>query len=176
VLDREPRLRRSRQWPWYSTALVLFSGLATIGLLIVVVEHRDSHLPKSRNCPTVATVNRALGTRVAAPSVVSESDLLGCFYPQGADPQAVSVSFAIPDVLDGDPCKHRPMILISRHEACNASGSRGTSRTGRSLLVEERLQYQFSSDLFQVSLAQLERLAAVVLAMAPPPVQNSAVQ
>ncbi|HXQ60265.1 MAG TPA: hypothetical protein VN799_09195, partial [Acidimicrobiales bacterium] len=52
--------------------------------------------------------------------------------------------------------------------------TRGTSRSGRSLLVEVNLlQYQFSSDLRAVTVSQLENLASRTLDLAPPPVEES---
>lgn len=176
MLDLQWRRRYTQRWPWYGTALVVVSGLLTIGLLVVVVKHREAQLPTSADCPPALTINGALGTRVDAATAVSESDLLGCFYALGSDSQAVSVSFAIPGVRDRDPCRHRRVITVSGHTACDVTGSRGTSRTGRSLLVEADLQYQFSSDLRAVTLPQLEDLASKTLVMAPPPVESSAGQ
>jgi hypothetical protein len=173
LLAGERRRQRSQPRPWYVTVIGVFSALATIGLLVVVVEHREAQLPRSSDCPPAATVNRELGTAVASASAVSENDLLGCFYAQGSDGQAVSVTFAIPGVGDRDPCRGRRQLRVSGHQGCDVSGTRGTSRTGRSLLVEVHLlQYQFSSDRKAVTLSQLEDLASRTLALAPPPVES----
>jgi len=173
VLDGDQRRRHAQRWPWRATAIVVCSGMATMGVLVVVVKHRQAQLPRSGDCPSATAVNGAIGTRVAPASAVSENDLLGCFYAQGTDSQAVSVSFAIPAPLAFDPCRKRRLIMVSGDRACDVTGSRGTSRTGRSLLVEADLQYQFSSDLGQVTLEQLERLAVETLAMPAPPVENN---
>jgi hypothetical protein len=174
--DGERERRRGQRRPWYQTTIAVLSAVATVALLTVVVEHRLAGLPKTSDCPAVAIVNRALGTRVATASSVSENDLLGCFYAQGSDAQAVTVSFAVPGALARDPCRHRRPITVSRHKACDVTGSRGTGGAGRSLLVEASLQDQFSSHLRPVGMAQLEALASRVLAMAPPPVRADAGQ
>lgn len=172
MFNGESGRRRSGRRPWYSSPVVVFSALATIGLLVLAVEHREADLPKSGDCPAAATVNRTLVTRVARPSAVSEKDLLGCFYAQGSDSQAVSVSFAA-DSGDAHPCRHRRPIVISGVSGCDVTGSRGTSVTGSSLLLVDRgLQDQFSTDLRAVTLAQLEDLASQVVTMRPPPVEN----
>jgi len=174
LLDGERRRQRSLKRPWYVTALGVLSAMATIVVLVLVVEHREAQLPQSHDCPPTAIVNRALGTRVGPASAVSENDLLGCFYAQGSDGQAVSVSFAIAGERDRDPCRDRPQMTVSGHRACDVSGTRGTSRSGRSLLVEVNLlQYQFSSDLRAVTVSQLENLASRTLDLAPPPVEES---
>jgi len=142
--------------------------------LLVVVSHRDSQLPTAKDCPPSSLVNRSLGTHVSAPTAVSESDLLGCFYQQGSDDQAVFVSFAARTPSD-EPCHGRRAVEVSGDGACDATGSPGTSRSGASLVVEAgELQDQFSSDLRQIPLARLEQLAVRVLAAPPPPVHGVA--
>jgi hypothetical protein len=84
----------------------------------------------------------------------------------------VSVSFLV-RVHVADPCQKRPPIHVSGVPGCDVSGTKGTSRTGESLLVEaNKLQYQFSSNLRQVSLIQLESLAGQALDAPPPLLQN----
>ena len=174
MLDGERRRQRSLNRPWYVNALGVALAMATIGVLVLVVEHREAQLPQSRDCPPMAMLNRALGTRVGPASAVSENDLLGCFYAQGSDTQAVTVSFAIAGGRDRDPCRDRARITVSGHRACDVSGTRGTSRSGRSLLVEVHLlQYQFSSDLRAVTESRLETLASRTLTLAPPPVKGT---
>ncbi len=159
-----------RSWSTFGVAAV--AALVTIGVLLVVVSHHDAQLPTAEDCPTPSLVDKALGTHVSAPTDVSESDLLGCFYPQGSDHQAVSVSFAVLTPSDR-PCRTRRAVVVSGHKGCDASGTAGTSRTGSSLVVATgELQDQFSSDLRRVSLARLEGLAAKVLAAPPPPVHG----
>ena len=159
------RGRQSRSWYTFGAAVI--SGILAVGVLLVAVAHRDAHLPSAGNCPTASRVDTALGTHVGAPTAVSEADLLGCFYQEGPDQQAVSVSFATASAVD--PCRKRPRIVVSGHEACTVSGARGANKNGVSFLVETRhTQDQFSSDSHAVSLARLEGLAVKVLA-APPP-------
>jgi hypothetical protein len=151
---------------------MVVSGIATIGLLLLVVEHKESQFADAANCPSVTTINRALLTKVARPSAVSEQDLLGCFYPQGSDDQAVSVSFAVP-ARSHDPCAGRPSLQVGGDVACNETGTAGTSKAGTSLLIEARhLQYQFTTNLHQVTLDRLKVLGARVLSGRPPPVQS----
>ncbi len=167
-----PRPRVTPRWPWHRTVLVAISGIATIGLLVIVVEHKEAQFAGVGDCPAVTTINRALLTHVTAPSAVSEQDLLGCFYRQGSDDQAVSVSFAVPTLSD-HPCKGRPSVHVSADVGCIETGTPGTSKTGQSLLIEaNRLQYQFTTNLRQVSLAQLKALAARTVSVPPPPVES----
>jgi hypothetical protein len=159
------RQRPARSWARFGAAAV--SGVALIGLLVIIVSHRDAQFPTVRSCPSASVVNEALGTHVAQPTAASQADLLGCFYQQGSNAQAVSVSFA--SGAGTDPCRKRPRLALSGQEGCDVSGTRGTSAGGASLLVERRsYQYQFSSALRDVALAGLERLALKVLAEAPP--------
>jgi hypothetical protein len=138
--------------------------------LLVLVSHRDAQFPKAKNCPTASVVNAALATHVAPATSVSQSDLLGCSYRQGADPQAVSVSFVLRGI--GDPCRSRPRIDIAGHEGCNVTGTRETSAAGVSLLVETGSdEEQLSSDLPEVTPIAMERLAMKVLAETPPPLE-----
>ncbi len=146
----------------------MLASVATIGVLVIVVAHKDAQLPKVADCPAASIVNTTLGTNVAAPTAVSESDLLGCFYPEGSDGQAVSVSF---DIATGsvDPCRTRRRLVVSGHEACDVTGTPGTRRSGASLVVEAgRLQDQFTTDRTTVRLDRLEALAAKVLSAVPP--------
>src|ERR1700722_1560042 len=157
--------RPARSWSRFAAAAV--SGVALIVVLVVIVSHRDEQFPTVKSCPSASVVNGSLGTHVSRPTAASEADLLGCFYPQGTTPQAVSVTFA----ADGgvDPCRKRPRIEVTGHEGCDVSGTRGTPAGGASLLVEtRRAQEQFSSSLREVPLAGLERLAMKVVAEAPP--------
>jgi hypothetical protein len=168
-----PRRRQSRSWYGFAAAVV--AAMATIGLLLVVVSHRDSQLPKAADCPSSSLVNTVLGTHVSAPTAVSETDLLGCFYPQGSDGDAVSVSFAAAATSPGRPCRRRPAVEVSGHRACDVTGTAGTSRSGASLVVEAGdLQDQFTSDLRQIPLARLEALAVRVLVAPAPPVHRLA--
>jgi hypothetical protein len=172
LLNGLARPRLMPQWPWYGTAVVTVSGIALIAVLVAVVEHKESHFAGADDCPRAAVVNRALATHVGAPTAVSATDLLGCFYAQGSDQQTVSVSFLV-RVHVADPCQKRPPIHVSGVPGCDVSGTKGTSRTGESLLVEaNKLQYQFSSNLRQVSLIQLESLAGQALDAPPPLLQN----
>jgi hypothetical protein len=149
------------------------SGIVTVGLLLVVVDHRDAQFAGAGDCPAVTTVNQVLLTHVSRPSAVSEEDLLGCFYPQGSDAQAVSVSFAVPN-HSSDPCKGRPPIRVAGAVACIETGTAGTSRTGASLMIEaHNLQYQFTSNLRQVSLDRLKILGMRALTDRPPPVESA---
>ncbi len=164
------RPRRNRSWYTFGASVV--AAVATIGVLLVVVSHRDSGLPKAGDCPSSSLVNRVLGTKVAAPTAVSESDLLGCFYQEGADEEAVSVSFAVATSSDR-PCRRRPAIEVSDDRACDVTGTPGTSRSGASLVVEAgELQDQFTSALPQTRLTRLEALAEKVLAEPAPPVHG----
>jgi len=159
--------RRGQLRSWYTFGAAVISGALAIGVLLVAVSHRDAGFPTARNCPSTSRVNMALGTHVRSPTSVSESDLLGCFYQQGSDQQAVSVSFATPSVLD--PCRKHLRMEVSGHEACTLTGTRAASKGAISLLVETRnRQDQFSSDLLGVSLVRMEGLAARILAAAPP--------
>jgi hypothetical protein len=151
---------------------VIVAAVTTIGLLLVLVVHKDSQLPTAKDCPPAAVVDSALGTRVMSPSAVSEGDLLGCFYQQGADAQAVAVSFAVPSSAD-HPCRRRPRLQVSGDEACDVTGTPGTNASGASLIVEAgTLQDQFSTDAPNVPFSRLERLAGKVLAVPPPPVDT----
>ncbi len=164
--------RRGQGRSWYTFGAAVISGALGIGVLLVAVGHRDAHLPSAGNCPTAARVNTALGSHVESPTAVSEVDLLGCFYQQGSDQQAVTVSFAA--VSGVDPCRKHPRIVVSGHEACTVSGSRGAHKNAVSLLVETRkLQDQFSSDSHSISLTRLEGLAGMVLAAPPPRLAKS---
>jgi hypothetical protein len=165
--------RRDHPKSWYAWGIRAVAAMATIALLIVVVSHKDSQFPKAKNCPSAPEVNAALGTHVASPTAVSESDLLGCFYPEGEDGQAVSVSFATPTLLD-DPCSKRPRLEVSGAEACNVTGTPGTKKSGASLVVETaKIQDQFTTDLPRITLDRLEGLAVKVLAAPPPPLHDS---
>ncbi len=162
-----PRRTRQQRWSWSHFGVVVIASVATIGLLVVVVVHKDAGLPKATDCPADSVVNRVLGTDVTAPSAVSQSDLLGCFYPMGSDGQAVSVSFAV--VTSADPCRTRHRLLVSGHEACAVTGTAGTARSGASLVVDVgTLQDQFSTDRTSIPLDRLEALAAKIVDGAPP--------
>jgi hypothetical protein len=159
--------RRGQPRSWYTFGAAVLSGALAVGILLVAVSHRDGSFPTTRDCPSASRINTALGTRVRSPSSVSESDLLGCFYPQGSDQQAVSVSFATAPVID--PCRKHVRITVSGHEACTLTASRAANRAAISLLVESgNRQDQFSSDLQAVSLTRMEGLAERVLATTPP--------
>jgi hypothetical protein len=167
-LGSQPRPARS--WTRFGASAV--SGVALIAVLVIIVSHRDAQFPTVTSCPSASVVNEALGTHVAQPTAASEADLLGCFYRQGADTQAVSVSFAAGARVGR--CRKRPPIDVTGHEGCDVSGTRGTSAGGASLLVETKsVQYQFSSSLRDVPLAGLERLAMKVLAETPPHLEAS---
>jgi hypothetical protein len=166
------RQRQARSWSRFGATA--FSGVALIVLLVIIVSHRDAQFPTAKNCPSASVVNEVLGTHVARPTAASEADLLGCFYPQGSDTQAVSVSFAAAAEVGADPCRKRPRIDVSGRSGCDVSGTRGTTAGGASLLVETRsAQDQFSSALRDVPLAGLERLAVKVLAETPPHLEAS---
>src|ERR1700722_8335641 len=107
VPNELPHPRVIPHWPWQRTVIVLVFTIASIGLLLIAVEHKESQFAGTADCPSVATINGVLLTTVTGPSAVSEEDLLGCFYPQGSDDQAVSVSFAVP-TRSSDPCQKRP--------------------------------------------------------------------
>jgi hypothetical protein len=172
VPNELPHPRVIPYWPWRRTVLMAVSGIATIGLLLIVVEHKESQFAGAGDCPLATTVNHALLTNVTRPSAVSEEDLLGCFYAQGSDDQAVSVSFAVPSGSN-DPCRGRPSVQVAGDVACNETGTAGTNRTGTSLLIDARhLQYQFTSNLRQVTLDRLKILGVTVLSAPPPPVQR----
>lgn len=159
------RPRPGRSWSRFGASAV--SGVALIAVLVIIVGHRDAHFPTVKSCPSASVVNEALGTRVVRPTAASEADLLGCFYDQGSDIQAVSISFAA--TAGVDPCRKRPRIDVAGHQGCDVSGTRGTSAAGASLLVETKsVQDQFSSSLRDVPLTALERLAQKVLAENPP--------
>jgi hypothetical protein len=144
-----------------------------IGLLLVLLAHKDSEFPQARSCPTVTRVNNILKTHVSSPSATSESDLLGCFYPESSNSQAVSVSFALPTTLD-DPCAKNLRFELAGHEACNVTGTAAAGSSGLSLVVEsDKVQAQFSTDLPAVSLDRLEALAVKVLAGRLPPLHQS---
>jgi hypothetical protein len=173
MVEQLARRTRRHRWPWSGFGLIVLSSVVTIGLLVIVVLHRDAQLPKATSCPGAPLVNGTLETHVAAPSAVSESDLLGCFYREGSDGRAVSVSFGARRRSD-DPCRTRRRFTVSGDGACDVTGSPGTETSGASLVVEARgLQDQFSTDLGSVSLDRLEKLAARVLAENPPPVHDS---
>jgi hypothetical protein len=164
--------RRRQPRSWYTFGGAVLSGALAVGVLLVAVAHRDAQLPTARNCPTASRVDAALGTHVGSPTAVSEADLLGCFYQQGPDQQAVSVSFATASAVD--PCRKRPRIVVSGHEACTVTGFRGMNMNSMSLVVETRdIQDQFSSDLGTMSLRRLEGLAVRVLAEPPPHLERT---
>jgi hypothetical protein len=172
VPNELPHPRVIPHWPWQRTVIVLVFTIASIGLLLIAVEHKESQFAGTADCPSVATINGVLLTTVTGPSAVSEEDLLGCFYPQGSDDQAVSVSFAVP-TRSSDPCQKRPALQVAGDVACNETGSAGTSTTGLSLLIEaHHLQYQFTTNLRQVTLDRLERLGVRILSHPPPPIQS----
>jgi len=167
-----PRRRPSR-WSWSRFTTGAVAATIAIGILIIVVAHKDSQFPQASDCPASSRVNAALDTHVARPTAASDDELLGCFYHQGSDSQAVAVSFAV-RTLSVDPCRRRPRMAVAGYEACNVSGTSGTAKTGLSLVVETaKLQYQFSTDLRQVTLSHLEDLAVTIVAEPPPPVQRS---
>jgi len=170
-----PALERHRQrWSRSGFAIIVVSAVVTIGILLVIVSHVDSHFPKVTSCPSARVVNAALGTHVTEPSAVSESDLLGCFYRQGSDAQAVSVSYATAASSKPGPCRRRPRIDVSGHDACDVTGTAGTSPSGASLVVEAgSVQEQFTTELHRVSLVGLEALAVKVLSRRPPPLTRS---
>jgi hypothetical protein len=166
---RRPQSRRL-SWTRFATGAV--AAVVTIGILVLVVSHKDSQFPKAQSCPSASRINTALGTRVAAPTAASDDALIGCFYRQGADGQAVSVSFSV-RALFHDPCRTRVHIEVAGSEACRVTGISGTGTSGPSLVVEKgKLQYQFSSDLGRISVSRLEGLAVTVLSLPPPPVQT----
>ena len=159
--------RRDQRRSWSTFGAAVISGALAIGVLLVAVSHRDARFPTARNCPTASLVNKALGTHVRAPTSVSESDLLGCFYRQGPVQQAVSVSFATVSAVD--PCRKLPRIEVSGHEACTLTGTRAADHDAISLLVETSTrQDQFSSDLRGFSLTYMRALATKILDTAPP--------
>ncbi|HXQ61562.1 MAG TPA: hypothetical protein VN796_04460 [Acidimicrobiales bacterium] len=166
------RGRRPRR-SWSGFGLIVGAAVATIALLVVVIWHRDAQLPKAGDCPGARVVNAALGTDVSSPTAVGESDLLGCFYPEGTDQQAVSVSFATRRPGD-DPCRRRRRLVVSGDEACDVTGTPGTRRSGGSVVVETGdLQDQFSTDLDTVPFDRLEDLAARIVDEVPPPVRGA---
>jgi hypothetical protein len=161
--------RRRQRWSWPGFAIIVVSAVLTIGVLLVIVSHVDAHFPKVTSCPSAGIVNGVLGTHVTDPTAVSESDVLGCFYRQGSDAQAVSVSYATATPSKAGPCRRRPRIDVSGHDACNVTGTAGTSTSGASLVVEAGgVQEQFTTDLRRISLVGLEALAVKVLARRPP--------
>jgi len=167
-----PRRTRQQRWSWSGFGVVVIASVATIGLLVIVVVHKDAGLPKATDCPADSILNRILGTDVAAPTAVSQSDLLGCFYPEGSDGQAVSVSFAVV-TASIDPCRTRHRLVVSGHEACDVTGTAGTRRSGASLVVEVgTLQEQFSTDKKTVPFDRLEALAAKIAVGVPPPLHG----
>jgi hypothetical protein len=172
VPNELPHPRVIRHWPWQRTVLGVVAGIITIAVMLIVVEHKESQFAGAADCPSVTTINAALRTNVTRPSAVSEQDLLGCFYPQGSDDQAVSVSFAVP-TRSSHPCTGRPALRLAGDVACNETGTAGTSRAGTSVLVEaHHLQFQFTTTLRQVTLGRLEILGARVLSDRPPPVRS----
>jgi hypothetical protein len=167
------RGRRDRRWTWSRFAAGSVAGAIAIAVLIVAVSHKDSLVASSADCPTAPHVNAALGSHVVPPTAASDQDLLGCFYRQGGDDQAVSVSVAVTAVL-GNPCAHRLAIKVAGHRGCTITGSSGAAGARLSLVViTERLQYQFSTRLPQITLSGLEDLAAKVLAAPPPPFHDT---
>jgi len=162
---------RRRRWTWSTFGVTVASLVLAIGVLLLVVGRQDGRRPRTTECPSATVVNRALGTRVGAPSAVSEDDLLGCFYQQGTNQQAVSVSFEAPTLLAPRPCQRRPAIVVSGDQACDLTGTAGTSA---SLAVEAgNDDDQFSTDLRRVSFVRLEALAVRVLAARPPALRSS---
>jgi hypothetical protein len=173
VFSGWPGRRRDQPRARIGFLTVIVAAVTTIGLLVVLVVHKDSQWPTVKDCPPATLVNAALGTRVMSPSAVSESDLLGCFYHQGAHAQAVAVSFAVPSSAD-HPCHRRPRLEVSGDGACDVTGTLGTSASGASLIVEAgTLQDQFSTGLPDIPVSRLERLAGKVLAGPPPPLDTT---
>jgi hypothetical protein len=163
-----PGHRRPRSRSWSGFAVAVAAALATIALLAIALSHKQSQFPTATECPSATVANRALGTDVAAPTAVSESDLLGCSYRQGSDAQAVAVSFAIYERRD-DPCRVRRRFVLSGDEACDVTGTSGAAGAVASLVVETTTrQDQFSTDLRGPGLLRLEALAVKVLASTPP--------
>lgn len=158
---------------WYTLGAAVISGALGIGVLLVAVSHRDAGFPTTRDCPSASRVNEALGTHVRSPTSVGQSDLLGCFYQQGSDPQAVSVSFATTSIVG--PCRKHVPVKVSGHEGCTVAGSRPAGPATLSLLVESPGgQDEFSVDLHGVSLVRLKGLATAVLAAPPPHLRPAA--
>jgi hypothetical protein len=165
--------RRDRRWTWSRFATGSVAGAIAIAVLIVAVSHKDSLVASAADCPTAAHVNAALGSHVVPPTAASDEDLLGCFYREGANDQAVSISVAV-TAFFGNPCVHRPAIEVAGHGGCNLSGSAGAAGARLSLVViSNRLQYQFSTRLPPITLSGLEDLAAEVLAGPPPPFHDT---
>jgi hypothetical protein len=171
-----PGRRRQRSRSWSTFGITVLATVIAIALLVVAITHKQSQLPQAKDCPSPTTVNRSLGTDVVAPSAVSESDLLGCFYPEGSEAQAVSVSFALYVPFD-NPCRQGHSFDVSGDEACSVSTPSVTAPGGRSLVVETtKMQDQFSTALRGVGLNRLEALAVVVLSSPPPPLRKSSVE
>lgn len=51
MFNRMAGPRRRQSWSWYGFAATVVAAVATIGLLLVVVSHRDSQLPTAKDCP-----------------------------------------------------------------------------------------------------------------------------
>jgi hypothetical protein len=170
-----PGRQRPRSRSWTTFGLTILVTVIAIALLVVALTHKQSQLPQAKDCPSSTTVNRSLDTDVVAPSAVSESDLLGCFYPEGSQSQAVSVSFALYTPFD-NPCRKGHSFDVSGDEACSVSAPSGVPPGGPSLVVETtRIQDQFSTALRGVGLNRLEALAVAVLSTPPPPLPQAPV-
>jgi hypothetical protein len=171
-----PARQRPRSRSWSRFGIVVLVTVIVIALLIAALSHKQSQFPQAKDCPSPTTVNGSLGTDVVAPSAVSESDLLGCFYSEGSESQAVSVSFALYTPVD-NPCRKGHSFDVSGDEACSVSAPSGSPPGGRSLVVETtKMQDQFSTAVRGVDLNRLETLAVAVLASPPPPLRKSPVE
>ena len=122
---------------------------------------RDAEFPTVKNCPSASVVNEVLGTHVARPTAASEADLLGCFYQQGSETQAVSVSFAAAgrgrcrSVAGNGPGLTSP----AARGATSAVDPGNKRRRGLAAGRDEERPRPVHSALRDVPLAGLERLA-----------------
>jgi hypothetical protein len=173
MVNERPRSGGRPRATRYGFAATVAGAVVLVAVLVVAVSHKQAQFPTGRYCPSSGVVNKSLGTDVSPSTAVAESDLLGCFYREGSDTQAVAVTFAASAPGQKDPCRRRERFRLAGKEACNVTGARGTSRSGGSLLVEEMgLEEQFSTDQRSIAYGRLEALAVTVLRAPPPPVHD----
>jgi hypothetical protein len=139
------------------------------GVFAVVARHYNDSVLSADVCPSTATVNARLGTTLDKVSGIQLSDLHACSYAQGTDTKALSIDVADSKqpalLIAGDLCGRKRTFTVRAHQACELSGTPGTTPGRPSLFVATNEgDWQFTTNLSSVSMSQLEALATVLLA------------
>ncbi len=165
---RRPPLQRQHWSPKVWITSIVMAVVVLGAVFAVVARHYDDSVLTANVCPSTATVNARLGTTVDKVTGIQLSDFHTCSYAQGTDSKALSIDVAHAKQsarsVAGHLCARRPTFTVRGHTACSLSGTSGTTPGRPSLLVATNdADWQFTTNLSSVSLAQLEVLATALL-------------